>query len=65
MAVTKKHIDFHVTRMPRDGRWFGLRLVSSREGSIGIGVAEIGYSLGAYTPPLQSDRVEPYFSSVD
>jgi hypothetical protein len=58
-----KPIDVHVARTRPDARWFGVRLVSACEGSIGVGIAEIVYSLGTYQPPVPQDRVEPWLSS--
>jgi|RhiMethySRZTD1v2_1073278.scaffolds.fasta_scaffold5427316_1 hypothetical protein len=65
MPSTTRHIDIRATRLPREGRWFGIRLVSAQEGSIGFGMAQIAYSLGAYTPPVPADRVEPWLSSAE
>jgi hypothetical protein len=65
MSTSTRSIDFHVARMPPKARWFGVRLISAREGSIGVGVAEIVYSLGAYQPPVPADRVEPWLSSSE
>ncbi len=65
MLASTRHIDVHVTRMTREARWFGVRRVAPRKGSIGIGIAEIVYSLGACSRPVQTERVEPWFSSID
>jgi hypothetical protein len=65
MSTSTRSIDVRVAPMLPKARWFGLRLVSAREGSIGVGVAEIVYSLGAYQPPVPPDRVEPWLSSSD
>jgi hypothetical protein len=63
MHSISKRIDVQLVRMSRGGRWLGLRVVSSHEGSIGLGVAEIVYSLGSYARPSATERVEPWLSS--
>ncbi len=65
MSTITRSIDVHVARMQPDARWFGIRLVSARAGSIGVGVAEIVYSLGGYQPPVPPDRVEPWLAAGD
>jgi hypothetical protein len=65
MLSIRKFIDVQVIRMPRGARWFGVNPVSPREGSIGIGIAEVAYSLHAPDRPVPVERVEPWLSSTD
>lgn len=65
MLSITRHFDVQVARLPRQARWFGIKPVSSAEGSIGIGIVEIVYSFGTCTRPLPAERVEPWLSSVD
>lgn len=64
LSITKR-IDVQVVRTSRGGRWLGVKVLSSHEGSIGLGIAEIVYSLGSYARPSANERVEPWLSSVE